>query len=373
MPVVVEQHDPEWAKAFESIKSALARCLDHVDYVSIEHVGSTPVPGLVANPVIDVDIIVTRGQLQAAIDALIDKGKYDHLGELGVIDCHAFTDPNPSTRYNMYVCVDGAAPTRNHLGLRDTLRSNAALRDEYARIKLALAAHATNMVDYHVGKGAVIQKILQISRLLTEEELLSIQKANAQGERYGAIKTRRLLLREFGIEDVFGYYELESSEANARYQSWPPRTHEQARQCVLDNIRNRNDVPRTLYELAVEHDGRFIGRVGARTSPIQSDRLSSDPKLHHAVHADLWFSFLPAVHGRGFATEAVSAFIDALRERLQPEATLQLEIECDPRNEASWKLAARLGFARHRLTKEAFACKGVWVDSLVYRKMVGAL
>ena len=211
MPVVVEQHDPEWAKAFESIKSALARCLDHVDYVSIEHVGSTSVPGLVANPVIDVDIIVTRGQLQTAIDALIDKGKYDHLGELGVIDCHAFTDPNPSTRYNMYVCVDGAAPTRNHLGLRDTLRSNAALRDEYARIKLALAAHATNMVDYHVGKGAVIQKILQISRLLTEEELLSIQKSQCPRRTLrrhqdsapasaGVWNRRRLRLLRVGIE-----------------------------------------------------------------------------------------------------------------------------------------------------------------------------
>lgn len=373
MSVVIEQYDPKWPEEFESFKSALTQYLQDVDYLSIEHIGSTSVPGLVAKPVIDIDIIVARDQVQSVIDALIEKGSYDYLGELGVVDRHAFKDPNQSTRCNIYVCVDGVAQTRNHLGLRDTLRSNAALRDEYASVKLDLAAHSTNIIDYIVGKGAVIQKILKASGLLTDDDLLTIQKANVKGERYGAIKTPRLLLREFVMNDVSGYFELESSEENARYQTWPPRTHEQARQCVLDNIRNHNDVPRTVYELAVEHEGRFIGRVGASTSQANSDSLPGENTIKHVTHADLWFSFLPAVHGKGFATEAMTAFIDALKERLQGEGKVELQIECDPRNEGSWKLAERLGFERYNLTKEAFECKGAWVDSLVLRKVVGDL
>jgi RimJ/RimL family protein N-acetyltransferase len=50
---------------------------------------------------------------------------------------------------------------------------------------------------------------------------------------------------------------------------------------------------------------------------------------------------------------------------------MELEIECDPRNTGSWKLAERLGFEEHSLTKNVQEIKGEWVDSLVYRKTVG--
>ncbi len=43
-------------------------------------------------------------------------------------------------------------------------------------------------------------------------------------------------------------------------------------------------------------------------------------------------------------------------------------VECDPRNEPSWRLAERLGFERQSLTERAFECKGEWVGSLVYRR-----
>src|SRR5205823_10654896 len=141
---------------FEKIRSKLEECLQGVDYLTIEHVGSTSVPGLAAKPFIDVDIIATRDNVQPIIDALVANGKLDYLGELGIVDRHAFKDPNNPMRHNIYVCVDGAAQTRNHLSLRDTLRSNAELRDEYARVKLELAAKSTNNVDYIVGKGTVI-------------------------------------------------------------------------------------------------------------------------------------------------------------------------------------------------------------------------
>lgn len=161
MSVIVEQYNKEWPQQFENIKSELEHHLQDIDYLSVEHVGSTSVPGLVAKPIIDVDIIVTRDNVQPAIDALIEKGKFDYLGELGIVDRHSFKDPNQSNRHNVYLCVDGVAQTRNHLSLRDTLRSDSELRDEYARVKLELAAKANNIVDYMVAKGNVIQKILK--------------------------------------------------------------------------------------------------------------------------------------------------------------------------------------------------------------------
>ncbi|EDU40778.1 arabinogalactan endo-1,4-beta-galactosidase [Pyrenophora tritici-repentis Pt-1C-BFP] len=380
MAVVVEQYNTEWPQQFERIKADLEGYLQGVDYLSIEHVGSTSVPGLAAKPFIDVDIIVTRDNVQSVIDALIANGKLDYLGELGVVDRHAFKDPSTTTRHNIYVCVDGAPQTRNHLSLRNTLCNNPTLLSEYATTKLALAATSTNIVDYIVGKSAIIQKILQASNAFSKEDLAAIARANTKGERFGAIKTPRLLLREFVVKDEDGYYALEGDGgdgANAKYQTWFPRTRQQARQLVLENIRNHNDVPRTIYELAVETTGddggggQFIGRVGARTSQANSDKLPGESTIKPVTHANLWFSFLPAYQSKGYATEAMSAFIEALKGRLQDQGKLEMEIECDPRNEAACRLADRLGFERHSLMKEGEFVKGEWVDSLRLRKVVG--
>lgn len=364
MSVVVSQYDPNWPLQFQQIKSELELHLQGVPYISIEHVGSTSVPGLAAKPIIDIDVIAAPENVQFVVDALIAIAKFDYLGELGIADRHVFKDPNQSPPRNLYVCVDGAAQTRNHLGIRNTLRSNPELRDEYARVKLELAAKGTNIIDYIEAKGFIIQKILRSSGMLTGEELAAIEKANIKGEKWGAIKTERLLLREFVAKDVEDYYTLESNEENARYQDWPPRTKEQARQLVLANIQNLCVVPRTNWELAIEDAGHMVGRVGAALTQVDVDG-----QVQPVSQFNLWFSFLPSVQGKGFATEAMTVFIDELVKR-QNGATVELEIECDPRNTGSWKLAERLGFEKHSLTERAWESKGEWVDSLVYRKMM---
>ncbi|RAR13352.1 arabinogalactan endo-1,4-beta-galactosidase [Stemphylium lycopersici] len=373
MSVTVEPYNPEWPQQFSKIKSELEVHLQDVSYLSIEHVGSTSVPDLVAKPIIDIDIIVTRDAVQPAIDALITHGKFDYLGELGVIDRHAFKDAHQPIPHNIYICVSGAVQTRNHLSLRETLRSNAELRDEYARVKLDLSASSTNIISYLVGKTAIVQKILRAAGGFSKEDLAAIARANDTGERFTAIRTRRLLLREFVMKDEAGYFALEGNPENAKYQAWPPRTRQQARQLVLENIRNHNDVPRTIYELAVEdaETGGFVGRVGARTSQTNSDKLPGEESIRPVTHAQLWFSFLQDYQGKGLATEAVDAFISAIKERLQQAGKVEMEIECDPRNEKCWRLAERLGFERVSLTKEKEVCKGEWVDSLVLRRVVG--
>jgi GrpB-like predicted nucleotidyltransferase (UPF0157 family)/RimJ/RimL family protein N-acetyltransferase len=360
--VVVEPYNPEWPQYFQQINSELKKYLQDAPYISIEHVGSTAVPGLAAKSIIDIDIIVARDNVHSVVDALVNRGKFDWLGELGVADRHVVRDPNQSPLRNIYVCVDGAAQTRNHIGLRDTLRSNVELRDEYAQVKLALAAAGTNILDYIEGKGAIIRKILKASGMLTLEEIAAFGKPNPQDPKWAKVKTERLVLREFTTMDSESYYVLESNEANARYQDWPPRTKEQALELVFANMRNIYVVPRTSWELIVESGGCMIGRVGAALKRLEHET----PPLNHF---DLWFSFLPSVQGKGFATEAVTALIDELVKKYDKDS-IELEIECDPRNTGCLRLAERLGFEKHSLTERAWESKGEWVDSLVYRKMI---
>ncbi|KAF2873913.1 GrpB protein-domain-containing protein [Massariosphaeria phaeospora] len=358
MSVVVEEYNPEWPAQFQKMKLSLETYLMDVPIVSIEHVGSTSVPGLAAKPTIDIDIIVMRAQIQSAINALVTKGDFVYLGELGIADRHALESPYQLPNRNIYVCVQGAFQTRNHLAVRDTLRSNVALRDEYSAVKLSLAARGIDIANYVEAKSPILQRILKESGSLPEEDLKAIEKANLNGEAFDAVKTERLTLREFIYADVEGYYKLESQDEVARYQMWGPKTQEQARNDVVQIMQARFKTPRMHIELAVIRDTKFIGRVGVKIRYPKDGIVISPP------HADMWFSFLPEVQGQGFATEAAKAFIGLLKP------PIELEIECDPRNTGSWRLAERLGFERVSLTKDAFECKGERVGSLVYRTVI---
>ena len=58
---------------------------------------------------------------------------------------------------------------RNHLRLRDTLRTNLELRDRYSTVKKAVGATADTIEEYGQGKNAVIQQILAAAGLSDDE------------------------------------------------------------------------------------------------------------------------------------------------------------------------------------------------------------
>lgn len=360
MPVKVEPYNHEWAQHFQDLKVRLESFLESVSYISIEHVGITSVPGLAAKPTIDIDIIVARADVKGVVDALVVRGGFDYLGVLGIANHHLMRDPDQSPRRNIYVCVAGVAETRDNLTLRDTLCSRPDLRAEYAKARFDLAVKGINDVDAIEVKSEIVRETLRIFGKLALEDLDTFAKAEFSEERWGEIKTGRLSLREFEARDVDAYYELESNKANARFQDWEPRTRDEARELVFANMRNIDVNPRTIWELAVDYEGRMIGRVGAALTHIELD-----PPLDLF---NLWFSFLPSMQGKGYATEAVKALIGGLLER-HLEHDVELSIECDPRNTGSRKLAERLGFARAKYEKRAWECKGEWVDSMMYRQM----
>lgn len=160
------------------------------------------------------------------------------------------------------------------------------------------------------------------------------------------VQTERLLLREFSLDDAEAYHALESLPEVVRYQAYGPRTRAEAEDYVRKTVAAQRERPRRHVEMAVFHGGVFIGRVGAW---IENGEAS------------LWYAFLPSAQGKGFATEAMRAFVPQVSAR-------GFKIECDPRNEPSWRLAERLGFVRESFVERAFENKGEWVGSVVYRR-----
>lgn len=178
MHVTVEAYNPVWQKQFLQIRSQLEEALSSVTYRSIEHVGSTSVVGLSAKPVIDIDVVVRRDELDLVIEELRAAG-YEYLGERGIPDRHAFKprelEPNPPQ--NLYVCVENSQALKNHILVRDMCRANEQVRDRYSEAKVELSKREWKNVDeYCAAKSDILAWVL--SHGMTPAETDQIRSLN---------------------------------------------------------------------------------------------------------------------------------------------------------------------------------------------------
>ncbi|GAA0425568.1 dephospho-CoA kinase [Actinoplanes capillaceus] len=137
--------DPEWPRAAARLVARLRHGLG--DDVGIHHIGSTAVPGLAAQDVIDLMIGVrTLHEADALAGTLADLGFPERAGDWSD---HAFgisgrTWPkrmhgcaDPGYRVDLHVRVTGSPGWRFALLTRDHLRAVPEARDAYAAAKLS--------------------------------------------------------------------------------------------------------------------------------------------------------------------------------------------------------------------------------------------
>ena len=175
--IQVVDYDPNWPIVFSRLRDRIWPCLRDVA-ISIEHVGSTSVPGLCAKPVVDLDVVIrSRGDLGDAVSRLGTFG-YAHAGNLGIEDRDAFSAPSGEPAHHLYVCPAGSVALRNHLTLRDHLRDHARETAAYAALKKRLAEEFPDNIDRYVeGKTEFILSILARHNL-PGVDLDSIRRAN---------------------------------------------------------------------------------------------------------------------------------------------------------------------------------------------------
>ena len=174
--IEIVDYDPDWPARFETLRQLYENVLTGVAILGIEHVGSTSVPGLAAKPLIDIDIVVTVDQVARAIEAMEQAG-FLSLGERGIPDRWALQAPSDLPRTNTYVVVEGSLALRNHLAVRDQLRHEVALRDEYAALKRSIAASVHDIDQYVEKKSSFLSVVLEQAGL-TAEERDAIEIAN---------------------------------------------------------------------------------------------------------------------------------------------------------------------------------------------------
>ena len=179
--VEVVDHDPEWPRRFDALRVRLSQAIAGLA-IAIEHVGSTSVPGLAAKPIIDIDVIVPREDVEAAIQRLCAIG-YVHQGDLGISGREAFKAPAGLPRHNLYVCIAGCTALRNHLMVRDHLRTHPETAAEYGALKGLLARKHPHDIDaYIAGKTAFLCEVLAAEGM-PAEELAAIVQVNTNPTR----------------------------------------------------------------------------------------------------------------------------------------------------------------------------------------------
>ena len=175
--IEVVEYDPAWPNVFTELRERIWPKVRDLA-VSIEHVGSTAVPGLAAKPIVELDIVVPlHAKLMPVIGRLAMIG-YQHRGDLGIRDREAFTPPLDGPAHHLYVCRRGSIALRNHLALRDHLRTHPTDLAAYAALKRTLAGQSVDVAEYSRRKTNFIIDILA-KYSFSDDELESIRRANA--------------------------------------------------------------------------------------------------------------------------------------------------------------------------------------------------
>lgn len=161
--IVIADYDPAWPRTFASLRDRAWPLVSRYAE-SIEHVGSTSVPGLAAKPVIDMDVVAhSRYAVISAIRVLETIG-YRHEGDKGIPGREAMKSPATDARHHLYVCARDAVPLKEHLRFRDYLRANPDKAAEYAALKRRLATQFDDVEDYALAKTDFVRACLAAAR-----------------------------------------------------------------------------------------------------------------------------------------------------------------------------------------------------------------
>jgi len=187
MLLQLETYKPQWKVEFEQLCYVFSEVLHDIP-VTIEHVGSTAIPGMIAKPILDIDIIPEKAETLTVITKQLKQVGYLFKNEQGVKDRFVFKQTNlfiPATNTNkkwmthhLYVCLSNSLALKNHLLFRDALLKDEELAHKYYQLKTELLAEkGMTRETYNKRKTDFILSVLEMQGL-TKSELVEIEKVN---------------------------------------------------------------------------------------------------------------------------------------------------------------------------------------------------
>lgn len=165
------------------------------------------------------------------------------------------------------------------------------------------------------------------------------------------LETERLILRRHEEKDFADMREYLSDEKVVAFEPYLPMSDDEVRECLRERMGSDEFI-------AVEEkaSGKMIGNL------YVGERFCDSVEIGYVLNWSFW--------RKGYATEACRKVM----EFVFSQGKHRLEAECDPKNEASWRLLGRLGFQREGfLQKNVYfrtdnAGNPIWKDSFLYAK-----
>jgi GrpB-like predicted nucleotidyltransferase (UPF0157 family) len=156
--IVIEDYDPAWVDRFAAASALLNEVLGGL-IVTIEHVGSTAVPGLAAKPIIDIDLLIQDTSEESRYIPALERLGYRLVLREPWWHGHRML-VSPAEDVNLHVWPQLAPEPIRHRLFRDWLRSHPEDRDLYATAKRRLARDTAHQPsDYSLAKNDVIDGI----------------------------------------------------------------------------------------------------------------------------------------------------------------------------------------------------------------------
>ncbi|GGK42411.1 ribosomal-protein-serine acetyltransferase [Deinococcus malanensis] len=168
---------------------------------------------------------------------------------------------------------------------------------------------------------------------------------------FDTLMTERLVLRHFREADAAALSAYRSDPLVAEYQAWGPSFSEEQALALIRAMRDRQPGQPGWFQFAVatRDSGALIGDIGWRSFEVR--------------HAEVGFSIMSSMHGKGYAREAVAALLTFAFQRLKVHRVVA---NTDPRNLPSARLLRRLGFRHEGRALESYFDGSVWLDDDQY-------
>lgn len=165
--------------------------------------------------------------------------------------------------------------------------------------------------------------------------------------------TKRLVLRELEEEDWQVVLTYQSDPRYLRYYPWTSRTEQDARTFVQQILAQREEEPRTKFQLAITlvSNGQLTGNAGIRMNTPE------------AKEADIGYELDPRFWGYGYATEVVDTLLAFGFQVLRMH---RIWAWCVAENRASAHVLEKIGMQLEGRLRENRWMKDRWWDTLLY-------
>lgn len=166
-------YDPAWPDHYRQEEARIREALDTIDYVELEHMGSTAVPGLDAKDIVDILVVVSNTDMARECVELLESIGYEFNREWDVREKRLALSrwPTNGQRFNLSIRLQDGEDWRKNLLLREYLRDHPEARERYETAKYeAVEAYANEPFEYTKAKSDTIESILDDAREAGYEE-----------------------------------------------------------------------------------------------------------------------------------------------------------------------------------------------------------